>query len=884
MLGTSLSHYEITAELGRGGMGIVYKARDTKLDRTVAIKVLPAAALASQDDRARFYREAKAAAALNHPNIAQIYQIDEAVPEGSPGDDVRPYIAMEFIEGGTLEDRIKSGPLKLDEAVRIATQVAEALKAAHAKQIVHRDIKSANIMLTADGQAKVLDFGLAQTSHSTKLTRMGSTLGTVAYMSPEQARGEEVDGRTDLYSLGTVLYEMIAGKLPFGGEYEQAVVYSILNADPEPLTALRTGVPMELESVVTKALRKNPALRYQSSADMVADLAALKVASGSGHGPVPASSTRTLVAAPGKSGLSLPFVVGAFMAGVLLTWALFAVVLETPDKSKAIYRFDMALEIPDGLEGIDISPDGSTLAMWVNSEGPNDIVLIYDFPTGQYREVPSSEAADVIELSQDGSSMLITTAIGVQRASTRVGAPINLFYTNEGTPRANWSPEGALVYEDSGSIFIKRAESSEPYPVILSDTTRVGDLDWPSILPDGKTVMAVIEYDGERRDLGFWDIETGKERTRIEQGGYRPQYVPSGHIFMVLGSATAPGDLVAMPFDLDKLEQRGPLIPLETGVSAEKMAVSDNGTLVYQKGGVVGTFDQRMLYLISMSGATEQLDFEPALYGDIKVSPDGSKAILTIVDGESTARIGDAMDTFVIDLETQRQIRLTEGLSGGSGDWYAGSDSVIYVDNANRSRGEIRVRVRAANGSGVSRELFQSNTGIHDVDVSQDGLRVVYTTGQFSNGNTQLEVRNLVTGEVLQLSDGSPAQRSSPVFSPDGSQIFYMEGTRGWTRSVDGTGVPTVSPGNGQTPVWEAQSGIKFSSARLARRIWQGIDSDELNAVNAPGIVRAMDALPGGNTLLVAVGVPGGDEGDDTMPGDSLRTLSVVMNVFEALK
>ena len=339
-----------------------------------------------------------------------------------------------------------------------------------------------------------------------------------------------------------------------------------------------------------------------------------------------------------------------------------------------------------------------------------------------------------------------------------------------------------------------------------------------------------------------------------------------------------------MPFDLDKLEQSGPLIPLETGVSAEKMAVSDNGTLVYRKGGVVGTFDQRMLYLISMSGATEQLDFEPALYGDIKVSPDGSKAILTIVDGESTARIGDAMDTFVIDLETQRQIRLTEGLSGGSGDWYAGSDSVIYVDNANRSRGEIRVRVRAANGSGVSRELFQSNTGIHDVDVSQDGLRVVYTTGQFSNGNTQLEVRNLVTGEVLQLSDGSPAQRSSPVFSPDGSQVFYMEGTRGWTRSADGTGVPTVSPGNGQTPVWEAQSGIKFSSGRLVRRIWQGIDSDELNAVNAPGIVRAMDALPGGNTLLVAVGVPDGDEGDDTMSRDSLRTLSVVMNVFEALK
>ncbi|MDA0683388.1 MAG: serine/threonine-protein kinase [Bacteroidetes bacterium] len=233
MIGTTLSHYSITAELGRGGMGIVYKARDTKLDREVAIKVLPSAALASADDRERFYREAKSAAALNHPNIAQVYQIDEAVPSDAPhGTQPSPFIAMEYIAGGTLQDRIKEAPLSLSDAVKIASQVAEALKAAHAKNIVHRDIKSANVMITEDGIAKVLDFGLAKTNQSTMLTRMGSTLGTVAYMSPEQARGQELDGRTDLYSLGTMLYELIAGRLPFAGEYEQAVVYSILNEPP----------------------------------------------------------------------------------------------------------------------------------------------------------------------------------------------------------------------------------------------------------------------------------------------------------------------------------------------------------------------------------------------------------------------------------------------------------------------------------------------------------------------------------------------------------------------------------------------------------------------------------------------------------------------------
>jgi len=209
MVGKKLSHYKITAELGRGGMGIVYKAEDTKLDRTVAIKVLPSAALASDDDRARFYREAKAAAQLHHPHIASVFEIDEAVPEGSKDDDLRPFIAMEFIEGETLHDRIQKGPLKLEEAVRIASEIASALEAAHEKSIVHRDIKSANVMLTSKGSAKVLDFGLAQTAASTKLTRMGSTLGTVAYMSPEQARGEPVDLRTDLSSLGRATLHII---------------------------------------------------------------------------------------------------------------------------------------------------------------------------------------------------------------------------------------------------------------------------------------------------------------------------------------------------------------------------------------------------------------------------------------------------------------------------------------------------------------------------------------------------------------------------------------------------------------------------------------------------------------------------------------------------
>ncbi len=199
MIGTTLSNYKIDSELGRGGMGIVYKATDTKLNRTVALKVLPAAALASEDDRARFFREAQAAAQLQHANIATVYAIEEATGGGQID---QPFIAMELIEGETLTDRITAGPLKLKDVVDIATQTAQALDAAHEKNIVHRDIKSGNVMITDKGVVKVLDFGLAKTAQSTKLTQMGSTLGTIAYMSPEQARGEPVDRRSDIWSLG----------------------------------------------------------------------------------------------------------------------------------------------------------------------------------------------------------------------------------------------------------------------------------------------------------------------------------------------------------------------------------------------------------------------------------------------------------------------------------------------------------------------------------------------------------------------------------------------------------------------------------------------------------------------------------------------------------
>lgn len=264
MIGKTISHYQIIEKIGEGGMGIVYKAKDTTLERTVAIKFLPRQTATQAEERQRFYIEAKAAAALNHPNIATIHAIEEVE------DDV--FIVMEYIEGQELKQKIDAGPLPVEDAIHIILQIANGLQEAHKKGIVHRDIKSANIMLTGSGQIKIMDFGLAKVRGGAQVTQIGTTLGTAAYMSPEQARGEDVDHRTDIWSLGVVLYETIAGQLPFKGHYEQAVLYSILNEDPESITCLRRGVPTELEAIMNKALAKSPNERYQQVDGMLIDL------------------------------------------------------------------------------------------------------------------------------------------------------------------------------------------------------------------------------------------------------------------------------------------------------------------------------------------------------------------------------------------------------------------------------------------------------------------------------------------------------------------------------------------------------------------------------------------------------------------------------------
>jgi len=396
VIGKTISHYKILEKLGEGGMGVVYKAEDTTLRRTVALKFLPPEMTRDPEAKARFLHEAQAAAALNHPNICTVYEIGEA--------DAQTFIAMALIEGESLRDRIGRGPLRLDEAIDLSVQVAEGLAAAHKKGIVHRDMKPGNAMVTTEGRAKIMDFGLATSRGQTRLTKAGTTTGTIAYMSPEQSRGEDVDHRTDIWSFGVMLYEMVTGQQPFRSDYEHAIVYSIVNEEPDPMTGLRTGVPMELERIAGRAMAKRPEERYQHVDDMLVDLRALRKAmeadsEASSTIVRPLSPTAPRRASVRRAAVIVAVIVLAALATTFGVMKLRGPRVE-PDASRVLVA---AFENRTGDESLD--PLGTMLADWF-TEGVSEIGE-YDVVSGRR---PGSRAAAIETEGLDDVTQLRSVA------------------------------------------------------------------------------------------------------------------------------------------------------------------------------------------------------------------------------------------------------------------------------------------------------------------------------------------------------------------------------------------------------------------------------------------------------------------------------------------
>ena len=371
-VGKTISHYRILEKLGEGGMGVVYKAQDAKLDRVVALKFLPKHLLDNEEAKIRFVHEAKAASALNHPNIATIYEIDEVEGEC--------FISMEYVEGKSMKELIKEKKLSIEEILRVAIQITEGLNAAHKRHIVHRDIKSDNIMLTDEGLVKIMDFGLAKLKGVTQLTKPGSTLGTVAYMSQEQAQGIEADQRSDIFSFGVVLYEMITGQLPFKGEHEAAVIHSIVNETPEPLARYKANVPEELQRIVDKALKKDVSTRYQSAAEIIADLKGLQK-----------ETTVGVFAKPKKK--LLPFLVPASIVFIILLLFLIFKPFQfeiVPGKKAIAKENSLAIMYFENM----VNPeDGDRTAQMITA------LLITDLSESQYMQVVSRQRLyDILKL------------------------------------------------------------------------------------------------------------------------------------------------------------------------------------------------------------------------------------------------------------------------------------------------------------------------------------------------------------------------------------------------------------------------------------------------------------------------------------------------------
>ncbi len=671
MIGSTLSHYEITAELGRGGMGIVYRATDTKLNREVALKILPAAALASEEDRARFFREAQAAAQLHHPNIATVFEIDEAILKDTDGNDVnatdgpRPYIAMEFISGETLQETIKKAPLKLSDVVNITSQVAEALKAAHAKEIVHRDIKSANVMITEEGIAKVLDFGLAKTNNSTMLTRMGSTLGTVAYMSPEQARGQEVDGRSDLYSLGTMMYEMIAGKVPFAGEYEQAVVYGILNESPEHLTAVRTGVPMQLEWIVNKLLAKEADYRYQSAAGLLADLKTVDL-SGSGTTRRSMQTTTAQMSDfqeqdanhnPTPSRLWM-WVGSVAIAGVFAFWGW---MLGSPGETQDLpfRKFGVALPPASFYTFPTASPDGRYWALAFSHPTELSEIRLWDLETNTIQSIPGSGGYFRPKFSPDGSWIAFSNNWHTARARVPLGSALPVDSSAE------------FIWIDTEHLLVGRRDSLSATIISLQDGSRTsiefdevdstytGFWDYAGV-PHSDTFLLTGAKADESRDVLVADISDGTVKVLIQGACCALPQIHDYLLYMTgeeLVRDNPHGKLVAQRFDPDELALKGaPADILPDQVIQFQMGVGLNDMFFQLPKRVIFIDESSLSWLYPESGLTESLGFPLAKYDRISLSPDGSQVA---VEKMGNASGGEGKNIYILDIETRAERRLT---------------------------------------------------------------------------------------------------------------------------------------------------------------------------------------------------------------------------------
>ncbi|HXW06986.1 MAG TPA: protein kinase [Vicinamibacterales bacterium] len=892
--GTRLGPYEVVSLLGTGGMGEVYRARDTTLGRDVALKTLPDRVTHDPERLARFRREAQVLAALNHPHIGTIYGLEE-----SSGHRV---LVLELVEGETLAQRIERGPLPVDDAVAIAREMAEALAAAHEKGIVHRDLKPANIALTADDRVKVLDFGLAKATDGTAahagagpldsptvtspagLTGMGVILGTAAYMSPEQARGRVADKRSDVWAFGCVLFEMLAGRRAFGNDDVSDTFAAVLKGQPD-WTALPASLPPAVRSLVEGCLEKNPRDRV---GDISTALFVLRRSAWTSDVPSPRR-------APARArAVSALLVLGGAAVGAMAGIALWP----RPAPPAPVARF--ALRVPGGLpftlsrRMIAVSRDGTSIAYVAAGR-----IFIRTLSDAESRAVAGADPGIQPAFSPAGDAIVFWDDRALKRVAANGSVPVTVCEVAPAPLGLDWTDQGILFVDPGGGI--KRVSPNGGTPTTLVPPAD-GAIQGVQLLPDGDTLLFTVARGGALGqlrvgDAELWDkaeivvqsIRTGERRTLLE-GGSDARYLPSGHLTYM-----AEGTMLAVPFDVGARAVTGAAVPVVEGIqraavsAAAQFAVSDTGTLVYLPGPARG--GQGDLFLYELGGKALPLNLPRGSYAYPRASPDGTWLAFETFDGKQTA-----VSLYELSGASSAR-RLTFGGNNRLPIWSRNGQRVAFQSDREGDRGIFWQPV----SGGPAERLTRAGPGESHVPEAWSPTGDVFLfSSTTSKGVSSLWTYSVSTRQAERFRDvTSTGVPTNAVFSPDGKLIAYQVGTAslgeaityvepfpptGDVLQIARGGRPLWSPSRKATPHLQELLFVPGPSQLMSVsvRTDPALGNTPAGAVPRqfglapPASPRPYDILPDGRFVAVdSAAMPG---------GTGTRDLQVVLNWFEELK
>jgi serine/threonine-protein kinase len=863
--GRRLGTFEVVSRLGVGGMGEVYLARDSRLGRDVAIKVLPEGVARDAERLARFDREARALAALSHPNVGAIHGAEEA--EG-----IR-FLVLELIPGDTLGDRIGRGALKLEEALGLACQVAAAMEAAHERGIVHRDLKPANVKVTPDGRVKVLDFGLARmlapagesgdaiATMADHETQHGVLLGTPTYMSPEQARGQTADKRSDVWAFGCLLYEMLSGRKAFVGETVTDVLAAILHRDPD-WEALPAATPDAVRRLLSRCLQRDRERRLHDVADarieMEDVLAALQAGTLEPDGAAPISRRRMLLLAGG--GVAAGALMGG--AGAILALRPRAGSGPGPRYNLAIPPEAPLIDVFSGSSSLALSPDGRTLA-FVGDPAAQKL-WVRSLDATRARLLPGTENATNPFFSPDGKWVGFYSSGLVRRVHLDRGEPQGIANTNR-MRGASWGEDGRIVFAAfSGGLMIVDTLGTRPQPLTAVAAGSDDVHRWPDVLPGGQGVVFTVMTARDEWRIAAVPMSGGAPRVLAEDGGY-PRYV-GGHLVFARA-----GTLMAAPFDARRLRLEATPVPVledlrmvTKGSGYAHYAVSATGSLVYVPG--YPRPPARALVWVDRKGSLTPLsDRKP--YGSPRVSPDGRR-ILAVIEGERD-------DLWTYDVARDTWARLTFDGENTSGVWSPDGQQVAFASNRN---GPWQVFVMSADG-GAARQITTGAEWRYPNSFSPDGKRVACM--QQSDDKVEVVITSVDGSAPLQRLGTAAHFEAAPVFSPDGRWIAHLadagDGYRVFVADARGSGRRwAVSADEGSEPAWSrngreifyrkgntfyavaVQPGPEFRAGRPRLMFDAALDQGKASVPN-------WDAAPDGSRFVAVQG-----------PKDELPPLEIV--------